>query len=330
MKRLICVISVVAVFVAANVTASRSVLAADIPQINLTEWTPPDIGTVGDDAFGKLVKYGYALMTDTANQIGPAVSDPAKRYAGSNLTCQNCHLKAGTQPYAVPLVGVWGQFPQYRGREGEVGTLEERINGCMERSMNGRALPLAGREMKAFLAFTKWVSTGIPDGAKLTGAGALSVKEPGRAADLAHGREVYAQVCATCHGTEGLGQRAESGNGYQFPPLWGPDSYNNGAGMSRLLSAAAFIKSNMPRGTTYATPSLSDADAYDVAGFINSNERPQRANLDKDFPNRLQKPVDTAYGPYADDFSPAQHKLGPFDPIRAKLKELTAQTAPQR
>src|ERR1700722_2146494 len=148
--------------------------AVDPPQVDLTVWTAPDIGSVGDDAFGKLVKYGYALMTDTANQIGPTVEDPAKRHSGNNLTCQNCHLKAGTQAYAMPVTGVWGQFPQYRGREGEVGTLEERINGCMERSMNGRALPLAGREMKAFLAFTKWISTGIPDGAKLVGAGALN------------------------------------------------------------------------------------------------------------------------------------------------------------
>jgi len=330
MRRLICLMWVVAVFAAADAIASRGALAADVPQINLTEWTPPDINTVGDDAFGKLVKYGYALMTDTASQIGPAASDPVKRFSGNNLTCQNCHLKAGTQPYAMPLVGVWGQFPQYRGREGEVGTLEERINGCMERSMNGRALPLASREMKAFLAYTKWVSTGVPDGAKLVGAGALNVKEPGRAADLGHGQQVYAQVCATCHGKDGSGQRAASGNGYQFPPLWGPDSYNNGAGMARLLSAAAFVKHNMPLGTTYAAPILSDQDAYDVAGFVNSAERPQRANLDKDFPNRLQKPVDTAYGPYADDFSPEQHKLGPFDPIRAKVKELAAQAASQR
>jgi thiosulfate dehydrogenase len=330
MRRLICLMAMVAAFAAANLTTSRRPLAADVLQIKLTAWTPPDISTVGDDAFGKLVKYGYALMTDTANQIGPAVADPAKRYSGNNLTCQNCHLKAGAQPYAMPLVGVWGQFPQYRGREGEVGTLEDRINGCMERSMNGRALPLASREMKAFLAFAKWASSGIPDGAKLVGSGALNVKEPGRAADLAHGQQVYAQVCATCHGKDGLGQRAQAGSGYQFPPLWGPDSYNNGAGMARLLGAAAFIKHNMPLGTTYAAPVLSDEDAYDVAGFINSAERPQRANLDKDFPNRLQKPVDTAYGPYADDFSPEQHKLGPFDPIRAKLKELTAQaTKPQ-
>ncbi|HEY2228286.1 MAG TPA: c-type cytochrome [Xanthobacteraceae bacterium] len=258
-KVAVLAMALLAVLAAVNMTTSRGVPAAEVAQIKLTEWPSPDISTVGDDAFGKLVKYGYALMTDTANQIGPAVAAPAQRYSGNNLTCQNCHLKAGAQPYAMPLVGVWGQFPQYRGREGEVGTLEDRINGCMERSMNGRALPLGSREMKAFLAFTKWASTGIPDGAKLTGAGALNVKEPGRAADLAHGRQVYAQVCATCHGNDGLGQRAAGGNGYQFPPLWGPDSYNNGAGMSRILSAAAFIKNNMPFGTTSAAPVLSDA-----------------------------------------------------------------------
>lgn len=316
--------AMVAVCTTISVGTGRSAMAADVAQVKLTEWTPPDIKTVGDDALGKLIKYGYALMTDTANQIGPAVADPAMRYSGNNLTCQNCHLKAGTQPYAMPLTGVWGQFPQYRGREGEIGTLEDRINGCMERSMNGRVLPLGGREMKAFLAYSKWVSNGIPDGAKLTGSGALNVKEPGRAADLGHGGQVYAQVCSTCHGPDGQGQKAASGNGYQFPPLWGPDTYNNGAGMARILGAAAFIQHNMPFGTTYASPVLSDTDAYDVAGFINSKTRPERANLDKDFPNRLQKPVDTAYGPYVDDFSPEQHKYGPFDPIRAKIKELQA------
>jgi thiosulfate dehydrogenase len=86
----------------------------------------------------------------------------------------------------------------------------------------------------------------------------------------------------------------------------------------------------MPFGTTYAAPALSDDDAYDVAGFINSAQRPQKADLAKDFPNRMQKPVDTPYGPYADDFSQSQHQFGPFDPIRAKLKELAAQSAPQR
>jgi thiosulfate dehydrogenase len=309
---------------AAATAMTRDAPAADVPQVDLAEWTPPRIRAVGDDPFGKLVKYGYALVTDTANLIGPAASDPAKRFSGNGLNCQSCHLKAGTQPYAVPLTGVWGQFPQYRGREGEVGTLEERVNGCMERSMSGRALPIDGLEMKAYLAYMKWLSTGIPDGAKLNGAGTMRVKEPGRAADLDNGAKVFADTCAVCHGKDGLGQRAATGAGYQFPPVAGPDTYNNGAGMTRILTAAAFVRHNMPLGTTFDAPVLSDADAYDVAAYINSLDRPTKADLDKDFPNKLQKPVDAPYGPYPDGFPAEQHKYGPFDPIRAKLKELAA------
>src|SRR5262249_35969779 len=194
MKRSICLISMLSL-AAVAVMLGREVLAADVPQIDLAEWTPPSIGTVGDDPFGKLVKYGYALFTDTPNQIGPAAADPEKRFSRSSLTCQNCHLKPGTQPYPGPLTRVWGQFPQYRGREGRVGTLEERIDGCLERSMNGHVMPLDGIEMKAYLAFMKWLSTGIPDGAKLIGAGTKAIKEPGRAADLGNGAKVFADVC---------------------------------------------------------------------------------------------------------------------------------------
>ncbi len=151
MKRNSCRIwaSVLAV---AALAAAGAAPAADVAQVNLATWAAPDLKSLGNDPFGKLVRYGHDLMVDTANQIGPTVADPAKRYSGNNLSCQNCHIKGGTQPYAMPLTGVWGQFPQYRGREGEVGTLEERINGCMERSMNGRALPLDGLEMRAFLS----------------------------------------------------------------------------------------------------------------------------------------------------------------------------------
>jgi thiosulfate dehydrogenase len=302
----------------------RNVPAAESIDIDLTRWTPPDISTVAGDPFGKLVKYGHALFTDTANEIGPTVSDPTRRFAGNNLTCQNCHLQAGTQPYAMPLMGVWGQFPQYRAREGAVDRLEDRINGCMERSMNGRALPLDSREMRALSAYTRWLSTGIPDGAMLVGAGTMRIREPARAADLGHGAQVFAQVCAACHGPDGLGQRAQNGTGYQFPPLWGPDSYNNGAGMSRLLTAAAYAMHNMPLGTAFSAPVLADDDAYDVAAYVISQKRPEKADVEKDFPVRLQKPVDTPYGPYADGFSPEQHKLGPFAPIRAKVQELAA------
>jgi thiosulfate dehydrogenase len=324
-KRAMCLWAVLALWAGHLLTGAAN--GAEQVPVDLTGWSPPSISALGDDPFGKLVKYGHALMVDTANQIGPAASDPAKRFSGNNLACQSCHLKAGTQAYAMPLTGVWGQFPQYRGREGEIGTLEERINGCMERSMSGRTLPLDGPEMKAYLAYMKWLSTGIPDGAKLTGAGTMGVKEPDRAVDLGHGEQVFAQTCAVCHGKDGLGQRAATGNGYQFPPLWGPDSYNDGAGMARVLGAAAFVKHNMPFGTRFDAPVLTDADAYDVAGYINSKGRPVKANLDKDFPRRLQKPIDAPYGPYADGIDPKQHKYGPFGPIRAKVREMTAAAA---
>ena len=317
---------ILAMLVAGVWTGGNQIQAAELIVIDLTQWKPPDVGTVGEDPFDKLVKYGHALFTDTANEIGPAVSDTAKRFAGNNLACQNCHLQAGTQPYAMPMVGVWGQFPQYRGREGAVDLLEERINGCMERSMNGRVLSLESREMKAFSSYMRWLSTGVPDGARLLGAGTLQIKEPERAADLTRGAEIYAQVCAACHGSGGLGLRAQDGLGYQFPPLWGPDSFNNGAGMSRLLTAAAYAKHNMPLGTKFDAPLLTDVEAYDVAGYIVSQKRPEKANLDKDFPIRLQKPIDTAYGPHADGFSAEQHRFGPFGPIRAKVKELAAES----
>jgi thiosulfate dehydrogenase len=125
----------------------------------------------------------------------------------------------------MPLVGIWGQFPQYRAREGAVELLQDRINGCMERSMNGRALPPEGHEMLAFLSWMRWLSGGVPDGAKLTGAAeTLPIKLPDRAADPHHGAQVYARYCAACHGAEGLGQRTPGGLGYQSPPLWGFDS----------------------------------------------------------------------------------------------------------
>ncbi len=181
--------------------------------IDLTQRTPPNIATVADDPFGTLVKYGYMLFTDTANEIGPTVSDPTRRFAGNNLACQNCHLRGGTQPYAMPLIGIWGQFPQYRAREGAVDTLEDRINGCMERSMNGRPLPLESREMRALSSYMRWLSTGIPDGAKLVGAGTLRIKEPARAADLGRGAQIFSQICAACHGSDGLGQPPKSARG---------------------------------------------------------------------------------------------------------------------
>lgn len=105
---------------------------------------------------------------------------------------------------------------------------------------------------------------------------------------------------------------------------WGADSFNNGAGMRRLLTAAAYAMHNMPLGPAFSAPVRTDEEAYDVAGYRVSQKRPEMVNLDRDFPVRLQKPVDTPYGPHADGFSPEQHRYGPYGPIRAKVRTLAA------
>jgi thiosulfate dehydrogenase len=209
---------------------------------------PPDLSAVGDDPFGKLVKYGHQLFTNTPKVIGPMVSDTSRRLAGNNLACGNCHLQAGAQPYAMPMIGVWGQFPQYRAREGAVVSLEERINGCMQRSMHGRALSLDSREMKAFSAYMRWLSEGVPDGAMLLGAGTLQIKEPMRAADAGRGAEVYAQVCAACHSVNGLGQRAQNGTS---KPMTSPASLLAMTGRRRRISTRIFRSACKSRSTAH-------------------------------------------------------------------------------
>jgi thiosulfate dehydrogenase len=274
-------------------------------------------------------------MAKTASLIGPEVADPAHRFAGNNLNCQSCHIDAGTREFGLPYVGVFADFPNYRARSGAVGTIEDRIQGCMTRSMNGKQLPADSREMTAMVAYLKFLSSGRPVGAPTKGRGAGRMKELTRAADPVHGQAVYTASCASCHGDQGQGQRAGvvgDAQGYAIPPLWGSDSFNDGAGMTRLINAANFIHNNMPDGTTFQAPALSEADAWDVGAFIEQQPRPHKAQLDRDFPNRLQKPVDTPYGPYADQFDSQQHKLGPFQPIRDAIKALAThspQTAGQ-
>ena len=284
------------------------------------DWQAPDISKLADDKYGQLVRQGKALMEETYKHIGPEVKDLGKRYAGNNLGCVSCHVDAGGRKFGNPWVGTYVSFPQYRGREDAISTTEERINGCMERSMNGKSLPLDSEEMKAMMAYLHFLSTGIPVGAKLEGGGTLKLKNLARAADPVAGKLVYTSTCVACHGDNGQGVRrgkAGDANGYQFPPLWGPDSYNNGAGMGRVTLAAGFVKGNMPSGITHLATVLTDEQAFDVAAFINSQPRPVKANLDKDFPARKNKPVDAAFAPYTPGFSAEQHKYGPWAPIVA-------------
>ncbi|MDB5632804.1 MAG: cystathionine gamma-synthase [Tardiphaga sp.] len=288
-------------------------------------WTAPEVGALPDDSQGRLVRRGRDLITATYAHIGPEVADPAKRYAGNNLACSNCHLQAGTKKFGLPIFGLFELFPQYSPRLGAEITIEDRVNSCMLRSMNGRELPNDSAEMQAIVAYIKFLSSGVPAGKILPGLGAGSIPELKGAADPVRGKALYAEKCVACHNTDGSGIRRSlptTDLGYMMPPLWGPDSFNNGAGMARLIMAANFLHSNMPHGADYLNPRLTGEQAWDLAAYMISQPRPVKAGLDKDFPDLLKKPVDAAYGPYADGFSAQQHKYGPFAPIRAAIAKL--------
>lgn len=283
------------------------------------EYKIPDESTIPDNKFGEMVKYGKELVVNTPKYIGPEVSDEKMRFAGNNLTCQNCHLEAGTKPYAGTFVGTYASFPQYGARGDSIGTLADRINGCMTRSMNGKALPLDSKEMKAIETYMFWLSQGIPLGAanklqerELYKVDRKMIKQ--KAADPIKGKVVYDNHCASCHGTNGEGIKNEGlATGYINPPLWGQDSYNKGAGMYRTLKAADFIRSNMPLGASKDSPILTDEEAYNVAAYMNddSHFRPEKANRDKDFPDEVVKAPDT----YREGIESKEYKFGPYGKI---------------
>lgn len=297
---------------------------------SLLDRPAPNIDSLPDDDYGKLARYGHELSVRTYAHIGPEVKNKKMRYAGNNLACTSCHQENAAKPFAMPWVGVTATFPQYRGREDAVSTVEERVNGCMERSMNGKPLPMNSREMKAFVTYIHFLSRGIPVGAEVEGSATKITKAPNRRADLASGEAVYKVQCVSCHGENGEGRRngvKGDTQGYLFPPVWGADTFNTGAGMNRLLVVMRFSRQNMPQGANHKATVLSDEEAYDVAGYIVSKPRPAKTHLEKDFPARWNKPIDAAFPPYVDGAPADQHKYGPFPPLAEMARKAAAKRA---
>src|SRR5438552_4176942 len=93
-----------------------------------TPWTMPQVSALPRDARGQLVRDGRDLVLATYALIGPNVDDAAKRFAGNNLACTNCHLAAGTKKFGLPLFGIYDDFPAYSARTGGPISIEDRTN----------------------------------------------------------------------------------------------------------------------------------------------------------------------------------------------------------
>ena len=260
--------------VAVLLLASAGAAGADAP------FAPPATATIAPGPLGDAIWFGRK----TAEQTSASV----KANVGAGLSCTSCHINGTRTPNALPWVGLWGVYPEYDPRSGRVITLADRINECFRRSMNGKPLPLDSVAMRGLLSFIWWLSKDVPTGVSVTGRGFQSIEAP-RPADPVKGRTLYTEKCAACHGASGQGVTGAGGQ-VVFPALWGSRSFNIGAGMARLDTAAAFVKAKMPLGGI----ALSDQEAYDVAAYFTRQPRPDFKAKSRDWPNG-DKPRDARY-----------------------------------
>lgn len=243
-----------------------------------------DGGTVYPEGeAGEMVRLGQAIINETDTH-------PLTRtLVGNTLQCRNCHLAdgagmPGAQNGFGSFRGTAAVFPAFSKRDGGMITLQERIEDCFIRSMDGRKPIVDSKASLAMTAYVAWLSTGVAmsmnprvpmslENEKRMSTGKKrfdALLRRATYADYLEGRQVYEKQCASCHQKDG------SGIAGSFPALWGSNakgrwrSYNAGAGMSKLDKAAVWIQSNMPLGEG---GTLDDRDAVALSLYINAQPR---------------------------------------------------------
>ncbi len=249
---------------------------------------------------GELIRYGWRIIDNTPAALGTTDVD-------NRLSCRNCHLDHGTRRGAFPWLETAARPPRYAEREGRLATLADRVNFCLMRNLNRPPLPENSLELQGVLAYVRYLANLSQENASEP----VTFVAPARAANPIRGEAVYRQHCLGCHGDD-----IEKPAARDIPPLWGAQSYTEGAEMHRLQTAAGFIQANMP-----SAMALSAEEALDVAAFINFFTRPATGDLSRDYPALSDKPADCPYPPYPDNFSASQHKYGPFAPIKKVHQE---------
>src|SRR5215467_3488429 len=254
----------------------------------VTAWDVPDNPltdpSLDDSRLSKDIRWGYKLFTNTSAE--------AKQFVPGKMTCANCHLNAGQRERSLPLVAIAAMFPEYNRRSGRLYSLNDRIVDCFWRSENAtgslgsevgdtvergaqvsEGLPSpTSKEVLAIAAYITWLAKGSTVGKNPTWRGqnaiAASSLIPVAKLDRQKGEAIFLERCTSCHGVDGQGVAV----GDKKPgPLWGPGSWNDGAGAARVYTLAGIVRYSMP----YLNPgSLTDEEAQQVAAFINAKPRP--------------------------------------------------------
>jgi len=292
------------VLIPGNATLSR---AWDIPRNPMTE-------SPGDSSPSmQSVRRGFALFMNTS-QLAPSLS-------GGTMSCNNCHPNGGQREKAMPLVGIDRVFPEYNKRAGRVFTLEDRIIGCLLRSINatgshdpstvtrhendltGSSLTAGTREVQDLATYLTWLSSGLKVEKNIPWRGHNSLLAssllPVQRLDPKIGKRYFDEWCAYCHDKDGQGTSAAMDqmsallhiNPKHPGPLWGPNSWNDGAGAARTYTLAGMILNWMP----YLNPGfLSEEQAQQIAAYITSQSRPAFPYKERDY-LKSKIPVDAVY-----------------------------------
>jgi thiosulfate dehydrogenase len=243
-----------------------------------------------DSKLSKEIRWGFRIFTNTPRE--------APQFAPGKMSCNNCHLNAGQRERSLPLVGVAGMFPEYNKRSGRLYSLGDRVVDCFLRSENATGanrdeMPATtSREVLAVSAYLTWLARGSEVGMNPAWRGQNTIPAsnliPVEKLDPDRGEVLFKEHCENCHGEDGQGKAIGD---KKAGPLWGPDSWNDGAGAARVYTLAGIIRYAMP----YMDPGrLTDEEAQQLAAFINSKPRPSYPFKQQDY--RTEKlPVDSVY-----------------------------------
>jgi thiosulfate dehydrogenase len=238
---------------------------AVLPPAAAQTFLPPAESDIPAGMFGDSVRRGEAIFINTQAN--------AQAFVGNALKCSNCHLDRGRQAGAAPMWAAWPLYPRFRTKNGKINSIALRVQECFRYSMNGKMPPDDSPVLTDLQSYFYWLAKGAPTGEELPGQGFPALNPPGQPPEPGRGGAAYAQYCAACHGADGNGNSQAA-----IPPVWGARSFNKGAGMYLVETAARFIHANMPLGQG---GSLSPQQAYDIAAFIDGKPRPADPRIAK-------------------------------------------------
>ena len=163
----------------------------------LPDYTIPSDTDIARQPNAEQINYGKRLLNETRRLL--------PNNTGASMNCNSCHVQQGKKPMGAPYINTVNSFPQFNPRANRVVTLEDRINGCFMRSMNGKPLAKDSAEMQAMIAYMKWLAQDVPHGAKVQIENAWPI-DMKLTPNPERGKSLYAAQCAACHGANGEGK----------------------------------------------------------------------------------------------------------------------------